>query len=293
VLVGAIGTAAYALVAGRERRDLMMRFEVGASAAPIAPLLTPSTGSAADRIGQWIGERLPQTLTEGIGADKLLHAGFEGRYAIPLYAAVRLGMGVLVPAATFVAIAGQRGTMFLAYMVLAIAIGILGPAAGLDRMIQNRRDRIRRGIPDALDLLVVCVEAGVSLDAAILRVSREVATAHPDLAGELAIVTRKVNAGVPREQALNGLWARTGLDELRGLAANMVQSDRWGTSIARVLRVNAETLRRKRKQTAEKKAAEASLKMLGPLLLFMFPALFVVILGPAFIRISEGFGGAF
>jgi tight adherence protein C len=265
VLVGAIGTAAYALVAGRERRDLMMRFEVGASAAPIAPLLTPSTGSAADRIGQWIGERLPQTLTEGIGADKLLHAGFEGRYAIPLYAAVRLGMGVLVPAATFVAIAGQRGTMFLAYMVLAIAIGILGPAAGLDRMIQNRRDRIRRGIPDALDLLVVCVEAGVSLDAAILRVSREVATAHPDLAGELAIVTRKVNAGVPREQALNGLWARTGLDELRGLAANMVRA----TGGVPPSRASSASTRRRYVANASRpprrRPAEASLKMLGPL----------------------------
>jgi tight adherence protein C len=133
------------------------------------------------------------------------------------------------------------------------------------------------------------VEAGVSLDAAILRVARDLAVTHPDLAGELMVINRKVNAGVPREAALNGLWSRTGLEELRGLAASMVQSERWGTSIAKVLRVNAETLRRKRKQTAEKKAAQASLKMMGPLLLFLLPALFVVILGPAAINISQAF----
>jgi tight adherence protein C len=103
------------------------------------------------------------------------------------------------------------------------------------------------------------------------------------------IINRKVNAGVPREQALNGLWGRTGLDELRGLAASMVQSERWGTSIAKVLRVNAETLRRKRKQYAEKKAAQAALKMMGPLLLFLLPALFVVILGPAAINVASAF----
>jgi tight adherence protein C len=140
-----------------------------------------------------------------------------------------------------------------------------------------------------LDLMVVCVEAGVSLDAAILRVSRDLGSAHPEMAEEMAIINRKVNAGVPREQALQGLWTRTGIEELRSLAANMVQSERWGTSIAKVLRINAETLRRKRKQTAEKKAAQAALKMMAPLLLFLLPALFVVILGPAVMRISTAF----
>jgi tight adherence protein C len=179
------------------------------------------------------------------------------------------------------------------YVGAAVAVGLLVPPAGLDRLVQMRRDKLRRALPDALDLLVVCVEAGVSLDAAILRVARDIGSAHEELANELLIINRKVNAGMPREQALYGLWTRTGVEELRALAANMVQSERWGTSIAKVLRVNAETLRRKRKQFAEKKAAQASLKMMGPLLLFLLPALFVVILGPAFMSISSGLGGAF
>jgi hypothetical protein len=169
---------------------------------------------------------------------------------------------------------------------------VLGPPAVLDRLVQRRQARLRRAVPDALDLLVVCVEAGVSLDAAVLRVARDLGVTHPELAGELAMVNRKVNAGMPREQALQGLWTRTGLEELRGLVASMVQSERWGTSIAKVLRVNAETLRRVRKQTAEKKAAQASLKMMGPMVLFMLPALFIVLLGPAFMRISEAFASA-
>jgi tight adherence protein C len=167
---------------------------------------------------------------------------------------------------------------------------VLGPPAVLDRLVQRRQARLRRAVPDALDLLVVCVEAGVSLDAAILRVARDLSVAHPDLAGELAMVNRKVNAGMSREQALQGIWVRTGLDELRGLVGSMVQSERWGTSIAKVLRVNAETLRRVRKQKAEKKAAQAALKMMGPMVLFLLPALFVVLLGPAFMRISAAFG---
>ena len=160
---------------------------------------------------------------------------------------------------------------------------------GLDRLVQIRQDRLRKAVPDALDLLVVCVEAGVSLDAAILRVARDLSVTHPDLAEEMMVINRKVNAGVPRETALNGLWSRTGLEELRGLAASMIQSERWGTSIAKVLRVNAETLRRRRKQYAEKKAAQASLKMMGPLLLFLLPALFIVILGPAAMNVSAAF----
>jgi tight adherence protein C len=135
------------------------------------------------------------------------------------------------------------------------------------------------------------VEAGVSLDSAILRVARDMATTHPDLSSEFLIVNRRVNAGIPRERALQGLWERTGLEDLRGLVSSMVQSEKWGTSIAKVLRINAETLRRKRKQAAEKKAAEAGLKMMFPLMLFLLPALFVVILGPAAMSIATNFKG--
>ena len=149
---------------------------------------------------------------------------------------------------------------------------------------------MRRSVPDALDLMVVCVEAGISLDAAILRVAREVRLAHPDLAHELAVVNRKTNAGIPRENALRGLWQRTGVEEIRTLVSSMIQSEKWGTSIATVLRVAAETLRRKRRQTAEKKAKQAPLKMTMPLVLFILPALFIVIMGPALVQVIQEFG---
>ena len=115
----------------------------------------------------------------------------------------------------------------------------------------------------------------------MLRVARDMAFLHPDLAGEFLVVNRTINAGISRDDAMHGLYQRTGVEELRGLASSMVQSERLGTSIARILRVYSEALRRKRRQTAEKRAAEASIKMLIPLALFMLPALFALILGPA------------
>jgi tight adherence protein C len=168
-------------------------------------------------------------------------------------------------------------------------VGVLLPPAFVNNRAEARRDRLRKSIPDCLDLLVVCVEAGTSLDAAMLRVARELGTVHRELSSELLHVNRRVNAGIPREQALHGLWLRTGVEDLRSLAANMVQSEKWGTSISTVLRVYAEALRRKRKQTAEKKAATAPLKMMIPLAVFIFPTLFIVLLGPAIIQISEMF----
>ena len=120
--------------------------------------------------------------------------------------------------------------------------------------------------------------------------ARDLTYAHPELAEELLVVSRKTNAGMTREEALRGLWHRTGVDEVRTLVASLVQSERWGSSSSRVLRVSAETLRRKRKHAAERKAATAPLKMIVPMGLFIFPALFVVILGPAVIQIVTGFG---
>ena len=180
--------------------------------------------------------------------------------------------------------------MFLVYMGGAVFAAFMIPAGFLDRLVRQRQERIRRSIPDALDLMVVCVEAGISLDAAILRVAREVRLAHVDLAHELTVVNRKMNAGIPRDVALRGLWQRTGVEEIRSLVSSMIQSEKWGTSVATVLRVAAETLRRKRRQAAEKKAKQAPLKMTIPLVLFILPSLFIVIMGPAFVQVVQEFG---
>lgn len=220
---------------------------------------------------------------------RLLQAGYDGPIAPLAYSMIRilvlLGLPLLalllLPHSSFFKLAvGVGGAAF---------VGLLLPPFVLLRLMGRRHEEIRRSLPDALDLLVVCVEAGISLDAAILRVAKDLTYVHPELAKELLVVSRKTNAGVSREEALRGLWDRTGVDEVRTLVASLVQSEKWGSSSARVLRVSAETLRRKRRQYAERKAATAPLKMVVPMALFIFPALFIVVLGPAVIEIINAF----
>jgi tight adherence protein C len=249
-------------------------------------LLKESQRSLGARLAAWLLERAPESWrNKKDRADKLVHAGYEHAAAPVIFVVVRLACLVGLPAIALLLVPRHNAVLFMASIALAVLIGAILPQAFVDRKATIRQEKLRRAIPDSLDLLVVCVEAGVSLDAAIVRVAKEMQLLHTDLANELLIVHRRVNAGVPREQALHGLWERTGVEDLRGLSANMIQSERWGTSIATVLRVYAEALRRKRKQLAEKRAATAPLKMTIPLAAFIFPAIFVVLLGPAMIKI--------
>ena len=218
--------------------------------------------------------------------QRLIKAGYDGPIAPLVYSMLRVGVLVVLPLVAFVLLAVKAS--FLKVVVGVGAAGLIGlmlPPFVLLRLESRRQERIRRSLPDALDLLVVCVEAGISLDAAILRVAKDLLFVHPELAGELMVVSRKTNAGMTREDALRGLWDRTGVDEVRALVASLLQSEKWGSSSSRVLRVSSETLRRKRRQTAERKAATAPLKMIVPMAIFIFPALFVVILGPAVVQI--------
>ncbi len=181
----------------------------------------------------------------------------------------------------------------LTVVVLGAAlIAWILPLAVLERLVRVRQDRIRHGLPDALDLLVVCVEAGISLDAAILRVARELSFTYPDLSRELLVVNRKTNAGVTREEAIRGLWSRTGVEDLRSLSTSLIQTEKWGTSITKVLRVAAMTLRRKRRQHAEKRVALAPVKMTFPLVTMILPALFIIILGPAVLEVISSLSAA-
>jgi tight adherence protein C len=217
--------------------------------------------------------------------ERLTYAGYDGIGAVPLYTAVRL-----IVLASFILLAlalAPRNSFMQWVMIVAVAaiLGALIPMYWLTRAVKKRQDRILRSIPDAMDLLVLCVEAGLGFDAAMLNVAKDMRTVHGDLAHELMLVNRRVNAGMTREEALRALYARTGVDELRVLVQNLIQSDRLGTSVAKVLRVYSDTLRRKRRQRAEKRAATAALKMTIPLAGLILPALFVVILGPAMMRI--------
>lgn len=288
LLVVAVGTAVFAVLRDRERRSILER--AGASSGNSQLLLKDSQPSLGGRMAAWLLERAPESWrSKKKRADKLVHAGYDHPAAPVILIVARLAFVVGLPLIALLFVPRRNVLLFVAIMALSAVIGLVLPQAFVDRRAAIRQEKLRRAIPDSLDLLVVCVEAGVSLDAAIVRVAKEMQLLHSDLANELLIVHRRVNAGVPREHALHGLWERTGVEDLRGLAANMIQSERWGTSIATVLRVYAEALRRKRKQLAEKRAATAPLKMTIPLAAFIFPAIFVVLLGPAMIKIAAMF----
>jgi tight adherence protein C len=293
VIVVAVAAALYALQVARTRRELVLRLDgqAGVASAPITILRGTDEGWVT-RLGRWLRENAPSSWSDaGEAAPLLVQAGFEGDFAPLFYTTIRVTTAVLLPLAAFVLGPQSNFRNLMMLVVLAGAAGVIGPKAALDRMVGKRRDRIRKAIPDSLDLLVVCVEAGIGLDSAMLRVARDMAFLHPDLAGEFLVVNRTINAGISRDDALHGLYQRTGVEDLRGLASSMVQSERLGTSIARILRVYSEALRRKRRQIAEKRAAEASIKMLIPLALFMLPALFALILGPAAMTLAETLKG--
>jgi len=170
-------------------------------------------------------------------------------------------------------------------------IGMIGPSFWLDRRKKRRQTAFRRALPDALDVLVICLEGGISLTGAIRRVAGELRTAHPLLASELNIVQREVQLGLSSGQALRGFADRCDLEEIRSLASVIIQTERFGASLVKALRVHAETLRIKRLQRAEELAQMAATKVLIPTVLFILPGLFVVILAPAAIQIMAAFDG--
>lgn len=287
ILALAMGVAVYSSVSLLRRRDVLRR------ASSLSDIATTSVLRKEERRKNWL-DNLAERFGENAESDdallqKLVQAGFDTPTAPAFYFLLRITAIVIFPLLAFILVPRETFLLWIMSMLVAAFMGLILPMALLDRIIRLRQERLRRSVPDALDLMVVCVEAGVSLDAAILRVSKEIRLAHPDLAHELAVVNRLSNAGMPREQSLRTLWQRTGVEDLRALVSSLIQSEKWGTSVATVLRVSAETLRRKRRQKAEKQAKMAPLKMTFPLLFFILPALFTVILGPAVVQIIREF----
>ncbi len=220
---------------------------------------------------------------------RLTHAGFYGRQAMAIFLGTKLLL-IIVPAAIglFLGVTGVLPTTeaFLGGACLGIG-GMIGPSFWLDGRKAKRQTSFRRSLPDALDLLVICLEGGLSLPGSLKRVGTELRTAHPVLALELNIVQREIQLGSSPGEALQKMGIRTDLEEIRSLASVITQSERYGASLVKSLRVHAETLRLKRQQRAEEMAQKAAVKILLPTLLFIFPAIFVVILGPAVFQILE------
>ena len=169
-------------------------------------------------------------------------------------------------------------------------IGYVTPRFFLKRMVRKRQHRLRLSLPDALDLLVICVEAGMGLNQAIVKVSEELEQTHPEMSEEFNLVNLEIRAGRTRTDALRNLGERTGVDDIVSLAAMLIQTDRFGTSVARSLRVHSDSLRTERIQRAEEAAAKTTIKLIFPLMFCVFPALLVVILGPAFLNLARIFG---
>jgi tight adherence protein C len=221
-----------------------------------------------------------------------VEAGLRGRQALSLYQGIRVVLPIgLAALAIFVApILGFSFARTLMATVWLAAMGWVGPVFYVRRRANARKKELQLALPDTLDLLVVCVEAGLGLNQAIVRVSEEIRHVSLVTSEEFALVNLEIRAGTSREDALRNLGERTGQEDLRSLVAMLIQTDRFGTSVAQALRVHSDTLRSKRKQRAEEAAAKTTIKMLFPLVFFIFPAMFVVILGPAMIQITKTLG---
>ncbi|MCL4500912.1 MAG: type II secretion system F family protein [Deltaproteobacteria bacterium] len=219
----------------------------------------------------------------------LVQAGFRGERAIAVFMGLKIGLALALPILALPFLTGRRPNFIflIGALYLLLLAGYVLPSLGLDKLTARRKNQIRETLPDALDLLVVCVEAGQGLNAAIKRVGDDLLLTNPILSQEMLQVNLEISAGVEREQALRNLGERTGVDEVISLCNILIQSDRFGTSVANTLKVQSDSLRTTRRLKLEELAAKTPVKLVFPLLLFIFPAIMVVILGPAAIRISE------
>jgi tight adherence protein C len=233
---------------------------------------------------------LPRSQAEvSVVLQRLQRAGFRDESAVKIF----YGTKVLTPLLLCALVVGTGlGSYAGAFIyIVALAVGFLAPDFWLGKRISNRQSKIRRGLPDVLDLLVICIEAGLSLDQGTARTAEELKAAQPELCDELSIVVLEQRAGRPRGDSWKHLAERTGVDSVRNLVSMLIQADQFGTSIAKTLRIHSDTLRTQRVQAVEAAAARTTIKLLFPLVLFIFPSLFVVTLGPAFISIMESFSG--
>jgi tight adherence protein C len=239
---------------------------------------------SSERVFKPVGGILPRSAEEMSRQQKRLsRAGIRHKDGPVLFYGVKLSLAVVLMIGF--SVLGYLPEKPLLYIVLSVFFGALIPDIWLNRKGKNRTENIQLAIPDVLDLAVVCVEAGLGLDQALMRIGQEVRRVHPALSDELRLYNLEVNAGRSRADALRNLAARADVDDLKSLVAVLIQTDRFGTSIAQSLRTYSDSLRTKRRQRAEERAAKTTVKMIPVLVFFILPAIFIVILLPAFIAI--------
>ena len=304
VFAAAVALLVYALMPKREsRKDALKRRLESDEDEP-----TPGVGSTrqADeqtwrRMGRTLKRTAPFLARPAVPTTeaertrlrtKLAQAGLRRESAAMIFLASKSALGLAVAGGVFFwAWRSHQTTLNLVALTVGSAsVAFLAPNFWLSLRIRSRAQKISRGLSDALDMMVIMVEAGLGLDAAIQRAGMEMAFSYPELAEELRVTNSELNMGIPRPQAMDNLAIRTGIKEVRTLVAVIVQADRFGSGIAKTLRIQASTLRTKRQQAAEENAQKTSLKLIFPLVLFIFPALMVVIGGPAVMHLIESFG---
>jgi tight adherence protein C len=229
-----------------------------------------------------VGDKAPRSAKElGSLRLRLVQAGYRRDDALTVFFGIRICASLGLFALFSTSILGRPNMLFA---LCGLGLGYLLPGMVLARLAKRRAHRIRLSLADMLDLLVVSVEAGLGLDQALSRVAAELATAYPELSDELRLINLELRAGKPRAEALRNLADRTGVDDLSSLVTMLIQTDKFGTSVAQSLRVYSETLRTKRRQRAEEAAAKTGVKMVFPLVLCIFPAIWIVTIGPAAIK---------
>lgn len=284
-LLSAVGMA-YILLRGRSSQQRIRRGLENAIRDTEQGHVTPHS-AFFNRVLNWVRVNLTFMNQETLRANLRL-AGLRAEWHTGAYQATRLLLPVLALAAsTFVPQFGFFGAMILVF------VAYLLPDLWLNSMIHRRREQIRLALPDTLDLLVICVEAGLGLDQALNRVGSELAIRHRAMSEEIAQINVEQRAGKPRMEAWRGMAQRTKLEETEAFVAMLWQSERFGTPIVRALATFAESLRTARRQQAEEVAAKSTIKLLFPLVIFIFPSMFIVLIGPAALNIMHNLSGLF
>jgi tight adherence protein C len=247
-----------------------------------------SASATLSKVVEKLERVIPKSQAEiSVVQQRLIRAGFRSDNAVNVfYGSKALVVLILVVAVTVTGIAKENPVIFY---VLALGVGYLAPDFWLGRVISKRQAKIRLGLPDVLDLLVICVEAGLTLDQALARTVQELSESHPAIADEFGIVVLEQRAGRSRADAWRHVAERTDVDVVRNVVSMLIQSEQFGTSIAKILRTHSDTMRTQRIQAVEEMAAKTTIKLIFPLVFFIFPCLFVVTIGPAAILMMESF----
>jgi tight adherence protein C len=274
------------------REAMLQRIAAVTSQRPIKPkgfmATVQQTGLSLTNMVEQLEKVMPKSKAEAsIVRQRLIRAGYRKESAIKVFYGAKILAPLVLCAVMLVTGIGHFSPVFM--YILALVLGFLGPDFWLGRQISKRQARIRRGLPDVLDLLIICIEAGLSLDQGLQRTALELNETLPDLSDELGVVVLEQAAGRPRGDAWKNLAERTDVDSVRNLVSVLVQSEKFGTSVARTLRIHSETLRTQRRQKVEEQAAKTTVKLVFPLVLFIFPSIFLVTLGPAAIIMTEAF----